>query len=123
MSTEAAAANRQLIMNTVGASSREDRRRLLILQIGFVGGFLPYLAFFIFYDIRNLTGLIIGLLFLALLLLFPLVVLLALDVLARWIIRLDTRELPRLVGWMLTALRVGTIFCLWLVHPDALHRV
>ncbi|NQT15918.1 MAG: VWA domain-containing protein, partial [Planctomycetes bacterium] len=46
----------------------------------------------------------------------PLVVVLALDVLARWIIRLDTRELPRLVGWTLTALRIGTISCLGLIY-------
>ena len=49
-------------------------------------------------------------------LVLPLLVLVALDVLVRYLIRLDTRELPRLVGWVLTALRIATIFCLWVVY-------
>jgi len=46
----------------------------------------------------------------------PLVVVVALDVFARYMIRLDTRELPRLVGWVLTVLRIGTIACLLLIY-------
>ena len=42
-------------------------------------------------------------------LILPLVILVALDVFVRAIIRLDTRELPRLVGWTLTALRMATL--------------
>ncbi|MFH1264184.1 MAG: hypothetical protein ABIK89_00545, partial [Planctomycetota bacterium] len=49
-------------------------------------------------------------------LVLPLVVLVAIDVFVRYIIRLDTRELPRLVGWGLTALRMATIFCLFLIY-------
>ncbi len=46
----------------------------------------------------------------------PLLVVAALCVLARWMIRLDSRESWPLVGWLLTALRVGAILCLLVIY-------
>ena len=47
--------------------------------------------------------------------LLPLGACVALGVLARYMIRLDTRELRPRVGWLLTALRTGTLFCLLVI--------
>ncbi|HUT92864.1 MAG TPA: vWA domain-containing protein [Thermoguttaceae bacterium] len=46
----------------------------------------------------------------------PLLVVAALGVLARWMIRLDGRELSPLVGWLLTALRIGAILGLLVIY-------
>jgi len=46
----------------------------------------------------------------------PLLVVAALCVLARWMIRADSRELSPWVGWLLTALRVGAILCLLVIY-------
>ena len=46
----------------------------------------------------------------------PLLVVAALGVLARWMIRLDSRELSPLVGWLLTALRIGAILGLLVIY-------
>jgi hypothetical protein len=49
-------------------------------------------------------------------LLIPLLVVLGLGLSARWMIRLDSRELSPLVGWTLTALRIACLLCLLVIY-------